>query len=229
MKPFKKIFWVFIFIAVLFTVGSFFNIDVLTTVANYLLVPVLVLYYRYRAKKWFLLMVIALFMFYMRDIFLFNGGYREYSNLVMITFFSGLVVIYGFAISGFQRAKVHVVEWISLFIMYGFLGFLFYSIADLVPQVMPSYQEITFLHLFLLTFLLAITFTEYLLKSHYASLWLMLASASLLVSEMSLFFKMYIIDDISVKIFFPLFHVIAYYAFIEHALHRRPSAKIPYF
>lgn len=228
MKSFKKIFWVFVFIAVLFTVGSFFNIDVLTTVTNYLLIPILVLYYRYRAKKWFLLMVLALFMFYLRDIFLFNG-FREYSNLVMITFFIGLVIIYGFAISGFQRAKIHVVEWISLFIMYGFLGFLFYSIADLVPQVMRSYQEITFLYLFLLTFLLAITFTEYLLKSHYASLWLMLASASLLVSEMSLFFKMYVIDDISVKIFFPLFHVIAYYAFIEHALHRRPSAKIPYF
>lgn len=228
MKPSKKIFWIFVFIALLFTVGSFFNIDGLTVGANYLLVPVLILYYRFRAKNWFLLMVFAMFMFYMRDIFLFNG-FREYSNLVMITFFIGLIVIYGFAIAGFQRAKVHLVEWISLLIMYGFLGFLFYSIADLVPQVMPSFQEVTFLYLFLLTFLLAITFTEYLLKSHYASLWLMLASAALLVSEMSLFFKMYVIDDISVKIFFPLFHVIAYYSFIEHALHRRPSAKIPYF
>lgn len=228
VRPFQKVFWVFIFIAILFVVGSFFNLNVLTIGANYLLIPVLVLYYRYKAKKWFLLMVVALFMFYIRDIFLFYG-YKQYSNLVMILFLMGILVIYGFAITGFQRAKVHLVEWISLLIMYGFLGFLFYTIADLVPEVMPSYQGATFLYLFLLTFLLAITFTEYLLKSHYASLWLMLASASLLVSELSLFFKMYVIEDISVKIFFPLFHVIAYYAMIEHALHRRRSSSIPYF
>ncbi len=173
-------------------------------------------------------MVVALFLFYLRDIFLFYG-FREYSSIIVITFFAGLMIIYGFAITGFQKARVHVVEWISLFIMYGFLGFLYYTIADLVPQVMPSMQNITFLYLFLLTLLLAITFTEYLLKSHYASLWLMLASASLLVSELSLFFKMYVIDDISVKLFFPFFHVVAYYALIEHALHRRPSVKIPGF
>lgn len=209
-------------------VGSFFDLDVLTISANYLLIPVLILYYRLKAKKWFLLMVIALLLFYIRDIFLFYS-FREYSSIIMITFFLGVLIIYGFAITGFQKARVHTVEWISLIIMYGFLGFLFYTIADLVPQVMPSLENFTFLYLFLITLLLAITFTEYLLKSHYASLWLMLASASLLVSELSLFFKMYVIDDISVKLFFPFFHVIAYYAMVEHALHRRPSVKIPYF
>ncbi len=173
-------------------------------------------------------MVVALSLFYIRDIFLFYG-FKEYSTIVMVAFFLGIVVLYGFAVTGFQKARVHTVEWISLVIMYGFLGFLFFTIADLVPQVMPSLQNITFLYLFLITLLLAITFTEYLLKSHYASLWLMLASASLLVSELSLFFKMYVIDDISVKLFFPFFHVIAYYAMVEHAIHRRPSVKIPYF
>lgn len=114
--------------------------------------------------------------------------------------------------------------------MYGFLGFLFYTIAELVSQVMPTiFETTTYLYLFLLILLLAITFTGYLLKSHYASLWLMLASASFLVSEISLFFKIYIISDVSVNIFFPLFHVIAYYALIEYALHRRRSARIPYF
>lgn len=172
-------------------------------------------------------MVVALLLFYIRDIFLFYG-FREYKTVIMVAFLLGMFVLYGFAITGFQKARVHTVEWISLVIMYGFLGFLFFTMADLVPQVMPSFQNFTFFYLFMITFLLAITFTEYLLKSHFASLWLMLASASLLVSELSLFFKMYVIDDISVKLFFPFFHVMAYYAMVEHALHRRPSVKIPY-
>lgn len=174
------------------------------------------------------MMVVALFLFYIRDIFLFYG-FRAYSTVIMVAFFLAILVLYGFAVTGFQKARVHTVEWISLVIMYGFLGFLFFTMADLVPQVMPSSQNMTFLYLFMITLLLAITFTEYLLKSHFASLWLMLASASLLVSELSLFFKVYVIDDISVKFFFPFFHVIAYYAMVEHALHRRPSVKIPYF
>lgn len=221
----QKLFWLFILVAILFIVGAFFSLNILTITANYLLIPALILYYRSKAGNWFLLMVTALLCFYVRDIFLLNGAVSS-PWLVIIPFFSGLLIIYAFAITGFQKSKVHFVEWISLFIMYGFLGFLFYTISDLVPQIMLSYITITYIYLLLLILLVAITFTGYLLKSHYASLWLMLASASLLVSELSLFFKMYIISDISVNIFFPLFHVIAYYALIEHALHRRSSVQI---
>lgn len=221
----QKLFWLFILVAILFVVGAFFNLNSMTITANYLLVPVLILYYRSKAGRWFLLMVIALLCFYVRDIFMLYGvGTSPW--IVLSPFFLGLLIIYAFAITGFQRSKVHFVEWISLFIMYGFLGFLFYTISELVPQIMLSDLATTYIYLFLLILLLAITFTAYLLKSHYASLWLMLASASLCVSEISWFFKMYIISDVSVNIFFPLFHVIAYYALIEHALHRRRSVQL---
>lgn len=170
-------------------------------------------------------MVIALLLFYIRDIFLFYG-FQENPVIIITTFSAGVVILYLFAILGFQWSKIHFVEIVSLLIMYGFLAFLFLTIGELVPQVMPSYKIATYTYLLMLTVLLALTFTQYLLKSHYASLWLMLAAASLLVSELSLFFKMYVISDISVNIFFPLFHVIAYYAMVEHALHRRKSSVI---
>lgn len=208
--------------------GSLFNLGLLTAVANVLLIPTLILYYRYVAKKWFLAMVIALLLFYVRDIFMMFGFHRN-PEIILTSFGSAIIILYIFALTGFQRTKVHLVEWISLLIMYGFLGFLFFSIGELVPQVIPSFTIPTYIYLLLLTLLLALTFTEYLLKSHYASLWLMLAAASLLVSELSLFFKMYIIQDISVNIFFPLFHVIAYYAMIQHVTYRRRSTKIPWF
>lgn len=211
-----------------FTIGSLFGIRYLTITANYLLIPILILYYRYETKKWFFLLVLALFFFYIRDILLFYD-FSNFNYAVIVTFFVGLMIIYGFALTGFPKAKVHLVEWISLFIMYGFLGFLFYTIADLVPEVIADFAFRAYAYLFLLILLLAITFTAYLLKSHYASLWLMLASASLLVSEISLFFKMYVISDISVELFYPIFHVIAYYSLIEHGLHRRRSSEIPHF
>lgn len=221
-------FIIFLLIAGIFFVGSLFDLKMVTAVANVLLIPVLILYYRYKAKKWFLAMVVALLFFYTRDIFL-MFGFSHNPVIVLASFGAAILILYIFALTGFQRTRVHLVEWISLLIMYGFLGFLFFSIGDLVPQVIPSFVIPTYTYLLLLTLLLAITFTEYLLKSHYASLWLMLASASLLVSELSLFFKMYIIDDISVNIFFPLFHVIAYYAMIRHVIYRRRSTNIPWF
>lgn len=225
----KKLFWLFILIDILFIVGVLFDFKILTITANYSLIPALILYYRVKSSNWFLPMVLALLSFYIRDIFLLYG-FVNYLWVIIPSFFFGILVIYIFAISGFQNSSVHFVELTSLIIMYGFLGFLFYTIAELVSQVMPTiFETTTYLYLFLLILLLAITFTGYLLKSHYASLWLMLASASFLVSEISLFFKIYIISDVSVNIFFPLFHVIAYYALIEYALHRRRSARIPYF
>lgn len=173
-------------------------------------------------------MVIALVLFYIRDIFLMHG-INTFRAGILFTFGLAMLILYVFALTSFQKSRVHVVEIISLVIMYGFLGFLFYTVGDLVPQVMPSLTTVTYIYLLLLTLLLAITFTQYLLKSHYASLWLMLASASLLISELSLFFKLYVIADISVNIFFPLFHVIAYYALVQHALHRRRLKRVPYF
>ena len=173
-------------------------------------------------------MVVALLFFYIRDIFL-HESFNQYPGVILYSFAIATFILYVFAVTGFQRTKVHLVEIVSLLIMYGFLGFLLYTISELVPQVVPSYRIQTYLYLFLLTLLLAITFTEYLLKSHYASLWLMLASASLLVSELSLFFQMYVISDVSVKLLYPFFHVTAYYALIQHALHRRRSKRFPLF
>lgn len=218
----------FILIAVVFIVGSLFQLPYLALGANYLLVPVLVLYYRYKTKHWFVFLVLALFFFYLRDVFLFHGIF-SFHPLALTSFLIGVLILYGFALTGFPKAKVHLVEWISLLIMYGFLGFLFYTIAELMAEVFTVVEARGYLYLFLLTLLLAITFTAYLLKSHYASLWLMLASASLLVSELSLFFKTYVISDISVNIFYPLFHVVTYYALVEHGLHRRRSSEVPYF
>lgn len=170
-------------------------------------------------------MVIVLLLFYVKDIFMLEG-FGGNPGPVLWSFGCAILILYIFALTSFQRAQVHPVEVFSLLIMYGFLGYLFYSIAELVPQVIPSYKAATYLYLLLLTLLLAITFTQYLLKSHYASLWLMLASASLLVSEFSLFFKLFVISDISVNVFYPLFHVISFYSMVQHVLHRRRSSFI---
>ena len=148
---------------------------------------------------------------------------------IMLAFALAILIIYIFAITSFQKAKVLSIEVLSLLIMYGFLGFLFFTIADLVPQVMHTNQIVTYIYLAALILLLALTFTQYLLKSHYSSLWLMLGAASLLVSELSLFFKMFVISDVSVNIFYPLFHVISFFAFVEHAIHRRKTSRIPGF
>ncbi len=173
-------------------------------------------------------MVIALLLLYVRDIFLLQGVglFRE---TVLIFFFIAILILYIFAITGFQKSEVYLVEVISLLIMYAFLGFLIFYVGELVPQVIPAHRDATYLYLFLPALLLAITFTQYLIKPHYASLWLMLMAASLLISEFSLFFKMYIISDVSVNLFYPLFHVIAYFSMVEHALHRRRSSRIPGF
>lgn len=212
----------------LFITGSIFNLRLLVVISTILLVPVLILYYRYKAKKWFLPIVLALVLLYVRDLFMLQGFIAN-PTPILICFGGAIFILYIFALTSFQRATVHPVEIFSLLIMYGFLGFLFYTIAELVPQVIPSYKNVTYIYLLVLTLLLAITFTQYLLKSHYASLWLMLASASLLVSEFSLFFRLFILSDISVNIFYPLFHVIAFYALVEHALNRRKSSFLPGF
>ncbi|MFD0975950.1 hypothetical protein [Salinimicrobium gaetbulicola] len=228
MEYSKKLHGIFLLIAILFVIGSIFSYDGLTLVSNYLLIPTLIFYYRLKSGNWFPFMVAALVFFYVRDIFLIYG-FDHFPWLIIGSFFLGLLIIYVFALTGFKTSKMHVVEGISLLILYTFLAFLFITVSGLVPQALPDYETITYLYQFLLILLLGVTFTGYLLKSHYASLWLMLASASLLVSEISLFFKMHVVSDISVNIFYPLFHVMAYYALIQHALHRRRSLQTPYF
>ena len=228
MEHSKKLHGLFVLIAALFIVGSLLSFEWLTMVANYLLIPSLIFYYRLKAGNWFPFMVAALIFFYVRDIFLLYG-FNHFPWLILGSFFLGLFIIYVFAITGFRASKIHVVEGISLFILYAFLAFLLITFAEMVPQALPEFEYITYLYLFLLVLLLGITFTGYLLKSHYASLWLMLASASFLVSEFSLFFKMHVVQDVSVNIFYPLFHVMAYYSLIQHALYRRRSLLIPYF
>lgn len=215
-------------LGVLFIFGSIFQLELIFSIATVLLIPVLILYYRFKAKKWFFPMVVVLLLLYIRDLFMLQG-FANNLQPIMWSFGAAIVILYIFVLTSFQKSRVHPVELFSLFIMYGFLAFLFYTIADLVPQVIPSYKVTTYLYIVSLTLLLAVTFTQYLVKSHYASLWLMLASASLLVSELSLFFKLYIISDISVNVFYPLFHVIAFYALVEHALHRRRSMWLPGF
>ena len=212
----------------LFVVGSILRLDILTIPTTFLLIPVLILFYRVKVKKWFLPMVIALLLFYVRDLLMLEGLSE---NLIPILwcFGTALVILYVFALAGFRWGRIHVVEFISLLIMFVFLGFLYYTINQLLPQVLPSHRVEASLFILLLITLLAISFTQYILKSHYASLWLMLASACLVLSELSLFFKLFIISDISVTIFYPLFHVIAFYAMVQHAVHRRKSTFLPGF
>lgn len=218
----------FISLGVLFIVGSIFKIDILVTFSTLFLLPTLILYYRYRAKNWFPAMVIALLLFYIRDLLMIYGFFTH-TFWIMFLFSIAVLILYIFSFTSFQRSRVLTVEILSLVIMYGFLGFLFFSIAELVPQVIHSYKTVTYMYLAVLIFLLGVTFTQYLLKSHYSSLWLMLGAASLLVSELSLFFKMFVISDVSVNIFFPLFHVLSFYAFVEHAIHRRKTTSLPGF
>lgn len=218
----------YLLVGVMFIMGSILDLELLTTISTVLLVPVLIVYYRYKAQKWFLAMVVVLLLFYLRDLFMLQDFNLNLQPVIWL-FGAAVFIIYIFALTSLQSSKVHLVEVFSLLIMYGFLAFLFFTIAELVPQVVPSYKVVAYTYLLLLTLLLALTFTQYLIKSHYASLWLMLASASLLVSELSLFFQVYVVSDISVTVFYPLFHVLAYYALIEHALHRRESLRIPGF
>lgn len=228
MKTSKIILLLFLFLGVLFIIGSIFNIKELIVVSTISLIPILILYYRFKAQTWFLPMVIVLLLFYIRDLLMLEGYFNN-PKVILWCFGGAIFILYVFAFTGFRWARIHLVEIISLFIMYAFLGFLFYTMADLVPQVIPSHQGVAYIYILMLTLLLAVTFTQYLLKSHYASLWLMLTAASLLLSELSLFYKLFILPDISVTIFYPLFHVIAFFGMVEHAIHRRKSSFLPGF
>ncbi len=114
-------------------------------VTTFLLIPVLIIYYRSRTRKWFLVVVIALLLFYIRDLFMLTG-FSNNPQPIIWTFAFALVILYLLAITSFKKAQVHPVEVISLIIMYGFLSFLYFTMADLIPQVIPSFTD---LHLYL--------------------------------------------------------------------------------
>lgn len=225
MKVSRLVFILFLLCSSLFVLGSIIKIRPLMIGANILLIPLLLLLYWMRAKKIFFPVVVALILFYVRDFFLFQG-LQENIILVMISFLLGICILFYCSCTMLRRTKVDPVEYISFFIMYGFLAFLFISVGDMVSEVIPSYRLPTYLYLLLLILFLAISFTGYLLKSHYASLWLMIAAASLLCSELSLFFKLNIIEDIIVSIFFPVFHVFAYYALVEFAVNKKDRTSL---
>lgn len=209
-------------------VGSFFDIPVLYTPANYLLVPSLLIYYLIKVKKIFWPVVAMLVCFYIRDL-LMMYSLENYIQGVMVTFVFAMILWYLCVITRLPKSPIQKVEIMSLVIMYSFLGFLTYSMSEVVTDVIPSYSTATYFYLFILNVLVAITFTKYILKSHWASLWLMIASAALLVSEISLFFKLYIIEDLSVNIFYPTFHLFMFYCLVQFGIHRRKTGKLWFF
>lgn len=225
MKASRLIFILFLLCSSLFILGSVMKMRPLMIGSNLFLIPLLLVLYWTRARRIFFPVVVALMLLYVRDIFLVQG-LQENPVPIMTFFLLGLFILLYCSISMLQRTNVDPVEYISFFIMYGFLAFLFIFVGDMVSEVIPSYRFPTYTYLLLLILFLAISFTGYLLKSHYASLWLMVGAASLLCSELSLFFKLYILEDVSVNIFFPLFHVFAYYALLEFAVNKTDRTSL---
>ena len=218
----------FILLGVLFIAGSTLRLETVLTLSNFFLIPILLLYYRCRTRKLFRPITLALLLFYIKDVFL-NYGLQDHFLIIWISFLLAMFLLFLCLITGFERSRVHPLEIVSFLIMYAFLGFLFISLSVVVPEAMPGREFSVYLYLLLLMFLLAGSFTSYLLKSHMASLWFLVATSALLVSEVSLFFKVFIIEDFSVNFFFPFFHVLAYYGLVEYGLRRRRVGKWKYF
>lgn len=228
LKTRQLVFIFFLLVGALYFIGSCFDVTYLYLIANILLIPAALLYYPFKTKEIFWPVVVALLFLYTRDLFLIFGFYKN-PWIILTSFFAAMIILYLCVITGFQKSRIHYVEIVSLLIMYGFLGFLFYSISEMIPDVIPGYTIFAFVYLLLLVILVGFAFTRYLLKSHWASLWFMVGSGSLLVSELSYFFKTFILADISVRIFFPFFHVLAVYAFVKFGINRRKTSKLPYF
>ncbi len=228
MKTSKLVLLIFLLLGVIFVVGSFFEVPLLYKGANYLLIPVLLIYYRVKAIKIFWPVVAVILCFYLRDL-LMMYSLKSYIEGVMITFLIALALWYLCAFTRFPKARLQNVEIVSLVIIYTFLGFLTFSMSELVAEVIPSYSIATYFYLLILNVLVGLTFTKYILKSHWASLWLMIGSAALLISEISMFFKLYIIEDVSVNLFYPSFHVFMLYCLVQFALHRRKTGRLLFF
>ena len=228
MKAERLLFVIFVLVGVLFIVGSTLHFKTLFTFSNFFLIPILLLYYRCRTRKLFRPIAVSLVLLYIRDVFLIYG-FQSNPEIIWTSFLLAMFLLFLSLITGFERSKVHPLEIVSFLIMYGFLTFLFVSLSELVPEVLPGREILAYLYLLLLMFLLAGCFTSYLMKSHLASLWFMVAASSFLVSEVSLFFKVFILEDFSVNFFYPFFHVLAYYGLVEYGVRRRRTGKLKYF
>lgn len=228
MKADRWVFMAFLVCSALFIVGAIVKLDYLELVANVLLVPTLLVYYRIRANEVFYPIVGALVLLYIRDIFL-TLGHEEYPVAILVSLIIALLLLLLCAISVLQKTKIEPIEYLSFLIMYGFLIFVFIFFSEMVPELIPRYAIPTIVYLLLLVLFLAVSFSAYLLKSHKGTLWLMIGASSLLFSELSLFFKLFVLEDISLIVFFPVFHVFAYYALTQHALNRRKSSFFPHF
>ncbi len=220
MKAERLLFVLFLLLGVLFVIGSTLRLEMMLTISNFFLIPSLLLYYRCRTRKLFRPIALALVLFYIRDVFL-NYGLLDNYSIILISYLLAMLLLFLCLITGFESSRVHPLEIVSFLIMYGFLTFLFISLSVVVPEVLPEREYSAYLYLLLMMFLLAGSFTSYIMRSHMASLWLLVAASAFLVSEVSLFFKVFIIEDFSVNFFYPIFHVLAYYGFVEYGLRRR--------
>ncbi|HET8886966.1 MAG TPA: hypothetical protein VFM70_11515 [Salinimicrobium sp.] len=191
---------------------------------NFLFIPSLLIYYFQWPDKIKIPVVIIFFFFYIRDLLL-VFGYDKFPELSFTLFFAGIFPLFIYALTEFRRSRVHFLEILSLLIIFGFSIFLFLSMFELVPQVLPGYELLTYIYLILLNLLLCLSFTVYFLKSHRASLALMLFASFLIFGETSLFFKLMVIEDLSVLIFYPVCHTAAYAALVYYGLNRRNTGK----
>ena len=140
-----------------------------------------------------------------------------------------MVLLFLCLFTSFKSAKVHPFEALFFLIMYGFLGFLFFSLQEAVAETYPANKYSVLGYLLLLMLLVAAGFTAYLMKSHQGSLWFLVAASAFMVSEVSLFFKVFIVEDFSVNFFYPFFHVVAYYSFVEYGRNRWRTGKLHFF
>lgn len=218
--PRHVLFYLYLVCGLIFVLSSLFQLENILVTVNFLLIPVLLLLYRKKARRLFIPIVVALLFMYLRDILLYLG-YREYSGFIMIAHNVALFLLVLCAVTMLGRGRLDPLEYFSFIIMSAFLVFVFIFMADMVPDLLSRYRTLMYLYLLLLVLFLGVSFTAYILKSHYGTLWLMLSSAALLFSEVSLFFKLFILEDYSVNLFFPVFHVFAYYCLMEHGRSRR--------
>ncbi len=218
--PRHVLFYLYLVCGLIFVLSSLFKLEKILVTVNFLLIPVLLLLYKKKARRLFIPIVAALLLMYLRDILLYLG-YREYTGYIMVAHTLALALLLFCAVTTLGKGRLDPLEYFSFIIMSAFLVFVFIFMADMVPDLLSRYQTLMYIYLLLLVLFLGVSFTAYILKSHYGTLWLMLSSAALLFSEVSLFFKLFILEDYSVNLFFPLFHVFAYYCLMEHGRNRR--------
>ena len=218
--PRHVLFYLYLLCGLVFVMSSLLKLEKMLITVNFLLIPILLLLYRKKAEHLFIPVVAALLLMYLRDILL-TLGYRDYTGYIMVAHTVALVVLLLCAITMLSRGRLDPLEYFSFLIMSAFLVFVFIFMADMVPDLLSQYRTLMYIYLLLLVLFLGVSFTAYILKSHYGTLWLMLSSAALLFSEVSLFFKLFILEDYSVNLFFPVFHVLAYYCLMEHGRNRR--------